>query len=114
MEPTKTETGATEADETPARVVDPNAVHCHFWDQSAGGGRNIHSKCEGEAKGFVRVKHTGRLCPLCAPCKDTFVRAQSEMNPEVKKTIPGLGEYEEVSLSDGTDEFKKQPAKKEK
>ena len=88
------------------------AVHCHFWDPSSGAGRNPNSKCEGDAKGFVRVKHSGRLCPLCANCKETFVRAQHEMNEEVKTSIPGHGEFEEVALEAGLDEWRKQPPKK--
>jgi hypothetical protein len=93
-------------------TTDSDKTHCHFWDPSAGAGKNPNSKCEGDAKSFVRVKHTGRLCPLCGPCKDVFSRAQSEMSPEVKKSIPGQGEFSEVSLEDGAAEFRKQPVKK--
>lgn len=90
-----------------------NNVHCHFWDPSSGAGRNPNSKCQGEAQGFVRVKHSGRLCPLCEPCKETFTRAQKDMDETVKKSIPGAGEYEEIALSpESIAEFKKQPAKK--
>lgn len=31
------------------------------------------------------------------------------MGDEIKKGVPGLGEYSIVSLSDGTDEFSRQP-----
>ena len=90
-------------------------VHCHFWDPASGAGRNPNSKCEGDAKGFVRVKHSGRLCPLCDPCHETFARAQKDMDDTVKKSIPGAGEYEEIALSDATlAEYKKQPPKKDK
>lgn len=88
-------------------------VHCHFWDPTAGAGKNPNSKCEGQAKSFVRKKHDGRLCPLCPSCKETFVRAQKEMNDEVKQSIPGHGEFDEVELSDATiAEFQGQPARK--
>jgi hypothetical protein len=87
-------------------------VHCHFWDPNAGAGRNPNSKCEGEAKGFVRKTHDNRLCPLCASCKETFVRAQKEMDEKVRDSIPGHGAFTDVDLSPETiEEFKKQPQK---
>ena len=89
-----------------------NQVNCHFWDPQSGAGKNPNSKCEGQAKKFVRIGHTKRLCPLCDPCHDTFVRAAKDMQDEVKKSIPGSGEYEEVSLEDGREEFARQPPKK--
>jgi hypothetical protein len=94
-------------------ATDSDKTTCHFWDPSSGAGRNPNSKCEGEAKGFVRVKHSGRLCPLCGACQDTFVRAQKDMNDDVKNSIPGHGEFEEVALSpESIEEFRKQAPKK--
>ena len=87
------------------------AVHCHFWDPETKQGKNVASRCTGDATGFVRVKHSGRLCPLCDPCKKTFIQAQSQMTDEVKKAIPGAGEFEEVGLDAGREEFAKQPPK---
>ena len=86
-------------------------IHCHFYDAAAGSGKNPNSKCESQAVGFVRITHSKRLCPLCTPCKETFLRAQKDMSEEVKKSIPGHGAFAEVSLADGADEFAKQPAK---
>jgi hypothetical protein len=88
------------------------SIKCHFWDASAGAGRNPNSRCTGDAEGYVRVKHSGRLCPLCGPCKKTFVSASKSMSDDVKKTIPGSGEFEEVTLEAGAAEFAAQPAKK--
>lgn len=90
-----------------------DVVHCHFWDPNAGAGKNPNSKCEGTATSFVRKKHDGRLCPLCGTCKETFLRAQKEMPADVKDTIPGHGEVEEVELSPKVvEEFRSQPARK--
>ena len=89
-------------------------VNCRFhvvFNDPANKSDGTHSKCGGEAAGFVRMKHSGRLCPLCTPCKETFVQAQSSMSADVKKGLPGGGEYEEVSLDVGRDEFAKQPPK---
>jgi len=87
------------------------AVGCHFFDPATGTGKNPNSRCGGEAVGFVRIKNTGRLCPLCEPCKTTFVSANKAMSDDVKKTIPGGGEYEEVALEVGSAEFAAQPPK---
>jgi len=94
-----------------APVTDKGGIACHFWDPQTGQGRNVASRCAGQATGFVRVKHSGRLCPLCDSCKKTFVQAQSQMTDEVKKAIPGGGAFEEVSLEAGKDEYTKQPPK---
>ncbi len=91
-----------------------NKIHCYFWDATSGSGKNPNSRCEGDAVGFVRVKHSKRLCPLCGPCKKTFTAANKDMSDEVKKTIPGNGEFEEVTLEAGEAEFAAQPAKKAK
>jgi hypothetical protein len=74
-------------------------VKCHFFDVSSGQGRNPNSKCEGDAKAFVRKSHDKRLCPLCSSCKETFARAQKEMDEKVKESIPGHGAFEDVDLS---------------
>jgi hypothetical protein len=88
-------------------------VHCHFFDVQAGAGRNPNSKCEGEAKGFIRKDHDKRLCPLCASCLGTFTRAQKEMDEKVKESIPGHGAFTEVPLSDeSVQEFRAQAPKK--
>lgn len=84
---------------------------CHFWDPQSGAGKLAHSKCEQKASTFVRVKHSGRLCPLCPACLGTFESANRTMPAEVKKGVPGGGEYEVVSLEAGAAEFAKQPAK---
>jgi len=84
-------------------------TNCHFWDPQTNAGKNVASRCEGKATGFVRVKHSGRLCPLCGPCKKVFMQAQSQMSPEAKKGIPGAGEFEEVALDKGREEYSKQP-----
>jgi hypothetical protein len=89
------------------------SLSCHFWDQTSGAGKNPNSKCEGEAKGFVRKSHDNRLCPLCGPCKETFKRAQTEMDEKVKESIPGHGAFTDVELSDASiAEFRAQPPKK--
>lgn len=87
------------------------SIACHFWDPQSGSGKLAHSKCGQEAATFVRVKHTGRLCPLCPPCLETFESANKAMPDDVKKGVPGEGKYDLVSLVDGADEFAKQPAK---
>lgn len=86
-------------------------VTCHFWDPQSGAGKLAHSKCEEKATTFVRKKHDGRLCPLCKSCFTTFEHAQKSMPEEVKKGVPGHGEYEVVTLEAGEVEFSKQPAK---
>ncbi len=91
-----------------------STVHCYFWDATSGSGKNPNSRCEGDAVGFVRVSHSKRLCPLCGPCKKTFTAANKDMSEEVKKTIPGNGDFEEVTLEAGAKEFAAQPAKKAK
>ena len=70
---------------------------CHF-----------STKCGMTASTFVRINHSGRLCPLCQPCLETFEQASQSMGDDVKKNIPGQGEYTTVSLTDGSDEFAKQ------
>ena len=87
-------------------------VSCHFWDATAGAGKNPNTKCQGDATGFVRKSHDNRLCPLCDSCKGTFKQAQETMDPKVKESIPGHGEFADVALSDESIlEFKNQPAK---
>ena len=92
--------------------IDQNRHACRFWDATAGSGRNIHTKCGGKATGFLRIKHSGRLCPLCDACKETFVQAKDGMKDEVKKGFPGECEFSDVSLEDGRDEFLNQAPKK--
>jgi len=84
---------------------------CHFWDPESGAGKLAHSKCEQNASTFVRVKHSGRLCPLCPSCLTTFQSANKAMPEEVKRGVPGHGDYEVVALADGEAEFARQPAK---
>ncbi len=89
-----------------------NSLTCHFWDPTAGAGKNPNRTCQGEAKGFIRKTHDSRLCPLCDSCKETFVKARGEMNDEVKKSIPGAGEFVDVAISpESIAEYKAQPAK---
>lgn len=73
---------------------------CHFWDPSSNAGRNPNSKCAGKAEGFVRKTHDKRLCPLCPSCRETFARAQKEMDEKVKESIPGHGAFEDVEMTD--------------
>ncbi len=68
--------------------------------------------CGTDAVAFVRVKHSGRLCPLCGPCKDSFVAAQGHMSEEARKALPGGAGFEEVSLEAGAAEYAVQPPKK--
>lgn len=98
--------------DTAATVVDPNAVNCHFWDPTSGAGKNPNRTCQGEAKTFIRKSHDKRLCPLCPSCKETFVKARQEMNEEVKKSIPGAGEFVDVEISpESIAEYQAQPKK---
>lgn len=76
---------------------------CHFTT-----GKNA-GKCEGDASTFVRITHSKRLCPLCASCLDTFVKANSSLSEEAKKAVPGQGAYELVTLEAGDQEFSVQP-----
>ena len=69
-------------------------------------------KCGTEATGFVRVKHSGRLCPLCPLCKESFIKAQQTMSDDTRKAMPGEASYEEVTLEAGAEEYSKQPPKK--
>lgn len=87
-------------------------VACHFWNPESSSGKLAHSKCEEKASTFVRVKHSGRLCPLCPACLSTFESANKTMPEDTKKSVPGHGEYEQVSLEAGSAEFAAQPAKK--
>jgi hypothetical protein len=91
------------------------SVNCHFSnsdDPQSDLAKNPKSRCAGKADSFIRVKHSGRLCPLCAPCKVTFIQAQSSMTDETKKTFPGSGEFLDVDLTpESIDEFLKQPKK---
>ena len=89
-------------------TIDPNAISTA---ENSVIGKTSHPNCLREATVFVRVKHTRRLCPLCPSCVETFETASQSMNPDVKKNIPGHGEYGIVSLIDGSDEFAKQTAK---
>ncbi len=75
-------------------------IYCHFYDVASGAGRNPNSKCAGDAAGFVRKEHDKRLCPLCSSCKETFQRAQKEMDDKVKESIPGHGAFVDVELSE--------------
>jgi hypothetical protein len=93
-------------------MSETSSVSCYFWDKTSETPRNPNNKCQGDASGFVRIKHSGRLCPLCSSCKETFTRAQSEMKDDVKSSIPGKGEFEEVALSpESVSEYAAQPAK---
>jgi hypothetical protein len=83
-------------------------IRCYFYAAEKQPGRG----CEQFASGFVRVKHSGRLCPLCGPCKDSFAKAQSHMSDEARKALPGEASYDEVSLADGEAEYAAQPPKK--
>ncbi len=40
------------------------------------------------------------------------MRAEKEMPEDVRKSIPGSGQFEEVSLETGAEEFRKQAPKK--
>jgi|HubBroStandDraft_6_1064221.scaffolds.fasta_scaffold995938_2 hypothetical protein len=82
-------------------------VQCHFHERSQSAG----SKCEGRASGFIKMVHSGRLCPLCGPCRDHFVSAQASISEESKKVLPGGGAYEEVSLDVGAPIYAIQPPK---
>jgi hypothetical protein len=87
--------------------------HCYFWDPEAKAGRAAYSKCEGMAVTFVRKKHDGRLCPLCTFCKSTFTQARSAIGEDVKRTLPGHVEVDEVPLDEASvAEFRAQPTKK--
>jgi len=98
----------TQTDQT--SPVSSNDVNCRFYDGAAG--KNTHSNCGGLATGFLRIKHSGRLCPLCDPCKATFIAAKEGMKEEVKKGFPGECSFEDVTIADGRDEFLKQAPKK--
>ncbi len=88
-------------------------VNCYFWSpEKEAPGPATGRKCEKSAAGFVRVKQTGRLCPLCGPCADSFKAAQAKMSDEAKKGLPGEGSFAEVSLADGAAEYAVQPPKK--
>ena len=84
-------------------------VRCYF--QTSATATSV-GKCGGDAIGFVRVKHSGRLCPLCGPCRDSFVAAQSHMSDESRKALPGDASFEEVTLEAGASEYAAQPPKK--
>ncbi|OPZ40873.1 MAG: hypothetical protein BWY99_00378 [Synergistetes bacterium ADurb.BinA166] len=85
---------------------------CFFARDVGNQGAKGGSECQGEAAGFVRVAHSGRLCPLCAPCRESFGKAQGQMSEESKKAMPGGGSFEDVALEAGAEEFSKQPPKK--
>ena len=84
-------------------------VRCYFTtpDKAA----KAAGKCDGDAAGFVRVKHSGRLCPLCGPCRDSFVAAQDHMSDESRKALPGGASFKEVGLEAGTAEYAAQAPK---
>ena len=81
-----------------------------------GAGSTERTRCLGEASDFIRVKKSGRLCPLCVPCKENFERAfnslkEAETKNQDKPAHTDWG-YEVVSLSDSSiEEFEKQPEK---
>lgn len=89
----------------------PDPTTCHFWDPQSGSGKLAHSRCEQNASTFVRVRHTGRLCPLCPSCLRTFESASRTMPAEAKKGVPGNGEYDVVELDAGREEYARQPKK---
>lgn len=71
--------------------------------------------CKGKADFFIRKKHDGRLCPLCAPCKTAIVQAQSNISESTKKTVPGFADFqfEEVPFTpESLQEYKNQPPSK--
>lgn len=75
---------------------------CHF---AKNGTKEASGKCESDASTFVRITHSKRLCPLCATCLDTFVKANASLSEEAKKAIPGQGAYELVTLEAGDQEY---------
>jgi hypothetical protein len=85
-------------------------IRCHF--AATAGGLSPGTKCEGEAASFVRVKHSGRLCPLCGVCRESFVQAQSRMSEESRKAMVGEASYEDVALEAGAEEYARQPPRK--
>ena len=99
--------------DTPKVLHDDTHEHCHFWDAQAEAGKNPNKTCQGQATQFIRKNHDKRLCPLCPSCKETFVRARAEMTDEVKKSIPGAGEFTDVTISpESIAEYRAQPSKK--
>jgi hypothetical protein len=103
-------------DPTPATLEkppsDPNAIWCFWWDPSTAAGKYPNSKCDGEAQIYVRIKHTSRLCPLCAPCLQIYIEAQKALSSDTKKSIPGHGEYKECARTPELDqEYRVQPKK---
>jgi len=93
-------------------MKETEGADCYFWTPEKAGDGVSGKKCDHKAAIFVRVKHSGRLCPLCAPCKESFVRAQGHMSDESRKALPGEAAYEEVPLADGMEEYAKQPPRK--
>ena len=101
-----------EQDNPQATSSDSNEIFCHFYDPSSGAGKNPNRTCQGKATGFIRKTHDKRLCPLCPSCKDNFVKARQEMSEEVKKSIPGAGEFSDVEITPETvEEYKAQTKK---
>jgi hypothetical protein len=90
------------------------SVACHFWDTTANTSKGGHNgSCKQHAVTFVRVKATGRLCPLCESCAKSYEAAYKSLSTAAKETIPGGGMGERVSLEDGATEFAKQPSRED-
>ena len=66
-----------------------------------------------EAIGFIRVKHTNRLCPLCPACMKAYETAVAALSEEAKKLLPGGGEGIHIALEDGAAEYAAQPSRAE-
>ena len=89
------------------------SVDCHFWSAKGSSTKSEGSKCGHEASTFVRVKQTGRLCPLCTECLGVFQAAKAavEKMPEKETGAAIKGDYELVSVADGQAEFAVQKPK---
>jgi len=96
-----------------------NEIVCHFWNikksdvTSANKIKNVATLCDRLAVTFIRIKATGRLCPLCAKCVATYEAALAALSAAARENIPGGGVGERVSIEIGADEFAKQPSREE-
>jgi hypothetical protein len=85
-------------------MSDPK-IRCTFYD-----GQPRVAPCTSLAVGFIRPTHSGRLAPLCKPCKQNFISGMQAIRDN-KKALQELSTgdaYSEVSLEDGREEFLKQ------
>lgn len=72
-------------------------IICYF----SSGDRPSSRGCEGPAVMFVRVKATGRLCPLCRRCLDQYEGACRSLSEKSRAE----NEYSLVPLGDGAAEY---------